>query len=87
MIAATPDGAIIIANWTFATPLGYAAYVDRTLGKRIVVTAFPGDYSSYYPQWLKSHRLYTVNEPAWQDPAFRQTIVSSDPGIVEIEAK
>ena len=87
VVANTPDGAIIVANWTFATPLGYAAYVDHTLGHRIVVTAFPGDYSAFYPNWLQSHRIFLVNQPAWEDPTIRQTIVASDPGILELEKK
>jgi len=87
VIANTPDGAIVIANWTYATALGYAAYVDHTLGKRIVVTAFPSDYSAFYPGWLASHRIFLVNQPAWSDPALRETIVASDPGIVELEKK
>jgi len=87
VIANTPDGSILVANWTFATPLGYAAYVDGSLGKRVVVTAFSADYSSFYPNWLKSHRIFLVNEPSWEDPALKQTFVTSDPSIVEIQEK
>jgi hypothetical protein len=87
VIAATPDGAILVANWTYATALGYAAYVDHSLGKRIVVTAFPGDYSAFYPEWLRAHRVYLVNQPAWDDAMFRQIVVSNDPGVMEVQKR
>src|SRR5581483_8856386 len=34
--AATPQGAIIVAEWALATPLAYAAYVERSFDDRIV---------------------------------------------------
>ncbi len=34
----TPDDAMIAAPWYYATPLYYAAYIDRSLGHRLIVT-------------------------------------------------
>jgi hypothetical protein len=87
VVAATPDGSILVANWTFATPLGYAAFVDHTLGKRIVVTAFSADYASFYPEWLRTRRIYLINEPEWQDTQYEQTIVANDPSVIEVRRK
>ena len=36
---ATPIDAVVIADWTYATPLAYAAYAERSFGRRILVTA------------------------------------------------
>lgn len=41
IIQETPPNSVIVAPWVFATPLGYAAYVERRLGDRIVETAQP----------------------------------------------
>lgn len=37
VVAATPPGAIVIAAWTYSTPLAYAEYVEHALGGRQVV--------------------------------------------------
>jgi len=87
IVANTPDDAIVVANWTFATSLGYAAYVDRSFGHRVPIVAFPAEYSYLYPDWLKMHRrIYMVNQPDWFDQRFGQSTVASDPKIVEIRA-
>ncbi len=87
VIAGTPDDGIIVVNWTYATPLGYAAYVEKRLGHRIVVTAYPSDYSEFYPGWLKTRRIFLVNQPSWTDPKFSETIVTNDPTVVELHAR
>jgi Protein of unknown function (DUF2723) len=87
-VASTPDDAILVANWTYATSLGYAAYVDHTLGHRVVVVAFPADYSYLYPGWLKKNRrIFLVNQPQFDDPAYDSKIASYDPAIIELTAK
>lgn len=37
VVAGTPPGAIVIAAWTYSTPLAYAEYVEHGLGGRQVV--------------------------------------------------
>ncbi len=87
VVNATPDDAIVVANWTYATALGYAAYADHTFGNRVVVVAFPSDYSYLYQNWLKTRRVFLVNQPEWTDPKFDGVIVSQDPSIVELRPK
>jgi hypothetical protein len=87
VVANTPDNAIIVANWTYATSLGYAAFVDHTFGNRIVVTAFPPDYASFYPQWLQTRRIYMVNQPQFEDPLLKEIIIATDPAIVEVRRR
>ncbi len=62
VIAHTPDGSIIVANWAFATPLAYAAYVEGRMGKRIVETAWVGDDAAYLPGWLRTRPVYAVTQ-------------------------
>jgi len=87
VIANTPDDAILVANWAYATPLGYAAFVERRLGHRIVVTAFPKEYRSYFDQWLKTRPVFLVNQGPYQDDSLRQTQISSDPNLVKLDLK
>jgi hypothetical protein len=57
----TPNDAVIVAEWAFATPLAYAAYVERSLGARIVVSGSPTQFAAYYPAWLAQRPLYIVS--------------------------
>jgi len=82
----TPDNAILIAHWAYGTALGYAAYVDRRLGNRIVVIGFSGDHKEFYPIWLRTRPIYLVNQ-AYTDPDFRIEPVSTDPTIVRLLPK
>lgn len=47
----TPDGAIIVAQWPDAAALGYGAFVERVLGSRLIVTAWPAQYAGQYEMW------------------------------------
>jgi 4-amino-4-deoxy-L-arabinose transferase-like glycosyltransferase len=60
VIAQTPDRSIIVANWAFATPLAYAAFVEGRMGKRIIETAWVGDDAAFLPSWLRKWPVYTV---------------------------
>jgi hypothetical protein len=53
----------------------------------VVVVAFPSDYSYLYQNWLKTRRVFFVNQPEWTDPKFDGVIVSQDPSIVELRPK
>ena len=66
IVRETPPDAIIVAPWMYATPLAYAAYVQRRLGDRIVVTGWPNDYVAYYPAWLAGRRpiRFVSDDPA-----------------------
>ena len=58
--AFTPDDAIVMADWSYATPLAYAGYVDRALGHRTVIAAFPQQYLAYAARWVRSRPVYFV---------------------------
>jgi 4-amino-4-deoxy-L-arabinose transferase-like glycosyltransferase len=60
VIASTPRNAIVIANWAYATPLAYAAYVEHRLGDRIVETAWVGDDAPYLARWTRERPVYAV---------------------------
>lgn len=57
----TPSNAIIVSFWTYATPLAYAAYVDRDMQQRIVETAWPADDVSYFPAWFHKRPIVLVS--------------------------
>ncbi len=54
VVGATPPGAIVIAAWTYSTPLAYAEYVEHDFGGRQVVNdeAPPGLVAG----WLRAGR-------------------------------
>ncbi|TAM62442.1 DUF2723 domain-containing protein [bacterium] len=56
--ASTPGDAVVVAPWMDATALGYAAYVERSLGRRIIVSAWPDDIAARYPAWMRMRPVY-----------------------------
>ncbi|HVA37152.1 MAG TPA: DUF2723 domain-containing protein [Candidatus Dormibacteraeota bacterium] len=56
--AATPADAIVVAPWLDATPLGYAAYVEHSMGRRLIVSAWPDGVARQFPQWLRRRPVY-----------------------------
>jgi hypothetical protein len=58
--ARTPPNAIVVASWNYATPLAYGAFVERSLGDRIVVTGWPTDYEMFYIKWLQDRPIFIV---------------------------
>jgi hypothetical protein len=54
----TPDNAIIIAEWNDAAALGYGAFVEHTLGSRLIVTSWPYDYLDRFDAWSKTRPVY-----------------------------
>lgn len=62
IVRETPPGAILVAPWMYATPLAYAAYVQKRLGDRIVLTGWPGDYLGYYSQWIGRRPIAFVSD-------------------------
>ncbi len=57
--AATPPGAIVIAAWTYSTPLAYAEYVEHDLGGRQVVNDEASQ--AMVDGWLRAGRpVYVV---------------------------
>ena len=57
----TPSNAIVVASWNYATPIAYGAFVERSLGDRILVTGWLSDYESDYFRWLRSRPVFIVS--------------------------
>jgi hypothetical protein len=53
-----PDGAIVVAGWVLGTTLEYGAYVDRSLGSRIIVVGWPSDFKKSYARWSAAKPVY-----------------------------
>lgn len=58
-IGQTPPRAVISAPWVFATPLAYAAYVERRLDGRIVVSAQSED-AGYLAGWARRRPVFVM---------------------------
>jgi hypothetical protein len=71
----TPKNAIVVAPWLYATPLGYAAYVDRAFGNRIVVTADPDEYLTRYRAWLGTRPVVVVSDDSETFAGFRAHVL------------
>ncbi len=56
----TPDDAIVVSAWGYATSLGYAAYVQRTFGHRSLVVGGDAQYLPYLERWLGRRPLYLI---------------------------
>ena len=67
--ANTPANAIVLAPWTYATPLAYAAYVERSFGDRIVEVGWMSDDEERIAGWLKTRPVYIVYLPWGTTPA------------------
>jgi hypothetical protein len=61
VIATTPSNAIVVAEWAYATPLAYAAYVQHIMGQRVVVSASPTQFVALYGRWLRMRPVYIVS--------------------------
>jgi hypothetical protein len=69
--ALTPADAIVIADWTYATPLAYAAYAERSLGGRIVVAGTLDNMRGYLPAWMRSRCVVYAAGAKTQDALAR----------------
>jgi hypothetical protein len=80
-----PDGAIVVAIWIDATPLEYAEFVDRSLGTRLVVPGWPGEFIDRYAAWNRVKPVYIFADSHAMDniranfsPKSITDVVSSD---------
>jgi hypothetical protein len=58
----TPSNAVLIAQWTYATPLAYQAYVLGQAGNRIVVAGEAGDLAPRVVKWKAKRPVYAISE-------------------------
>jgi hypothetical protein len=71
IVQATPNDAIIIADWVIAPPLAYDAYVLHSTGERAIVASWYGDQSDLLPRWFRTHPVYVAGTPEGSVPGFR----------------
>jgi hypothetical protein len=85
--ASTRDGAVVVAPWDWATPLGYKAYVEHGLGRRIVVCAQVADHLDEYARWLRDRQVTIVSDGPPTLPGFRlRRLSDGTPQVYELVA-
>ncbi|HEX5274018.1 MAG TPA: DUF2723 domain-containing protein [Candidatus Rubrimentiphilum sp.] len=83
---ATPDDAVLVAPWIDSTALAYAAYVDRSLGHRIVDNAWLSDEAARVPGWIRAGRhVYVVDQVVGSVPGYRLIRIPGSPDLYRIE--
>lgn len=85
VVAHTPDGAVLLAPWIDSTALAYAAYVDRSLGKRIVDSAWLSDRADRVPGWIaRGLKVYVVGEVFGDVPGYKLVKIAGSPDVYRI---
>jgi hypothetical protein len=85
VVASTRDGAVVVAQWDWATALAYRAYVDRGFGRRILVCALPRDYIEDYAGWSRGRQVAILSLGRPDVPGFRFRLLSDGtPQVYEI---
>lgn len=80
----TPDNAILIAPWIYATPLAYAAYVERRLGHRTLDAAWLQDDAALVPYWSRSRPVYVVGFIVGSVPGYALKPIGGEPTIYAV---
>jgi hypothetical protein len=84
--AKTPDDAVLLAPWVDSPPLAYAAYVDRSLGHRIVDSAWLSDEAWRVPGWIRAGRpVYVVDRVFGEVPGYKLIRIPGSPDLFRIE--
>jgi hypothetical protein len=55
--AILPDNAVVVCDWLDGTEFAYAAYVERSLGRRLVILYSSHDVE-YYLKWAKQYPVF-----------------------------
>lgn len=90
--ANTPDDAIVLAGWLDLPTLAYARYVEPSLGRRLLVGAWPSEPRERLRRWARSRRVFVVSnyilrneiERVLPKPWLHRRSPRSDPAIVEV---
>jgi len=87
IVANTPPNAIIIAGWSYATPIAYAAYVENSLDGRFPIPTRPFDD---IPLWTKTHPVFYLPFPETDVNALRgvrlEKLTGSSPPLYRVRA-
>ncbi len=80
----TPNDAILIAPWIYATPLAYAAYVEHSLGGRTLDAAWLQDDAALVPYWKRSRPVYVIGIVFGSVPGYSLKPVGGNPTIYAV---
>jgi MFS family permease len=85
IVASTPDDAVLLAPWIDSTALAYAAYVDHSLGHRIVDSAWLSDEAARVPGWMRQGRhVYVVDQVFGSVTGYRLIRIPGSPDLFRV---
>ncbi|HLI95717.1 MAG TPA: DUF2723 domain-containing protein [Candidatus Baltobacteraceae bacterium] len=84
VVEKTPDNAVLIAPWLYATPLAYAAYVEHRLGHRILDCSWLADDAPMVPIWMKTRPVYVVGQLFGQVPGYRAVRIQASGDLFKV---
>lgn len=65
----TPANGVIVASWVYAAPLAYAAYVEQSMGQRIIASAEPNEITQRLLSWTSKRPVFVIYfEPFKESP-------------------
>jgi hypothetical protein len=82
--ADTPDDAVIVAPWVLASPLGYAEYVERSYGDRIIAAGSVDADVGYLRPVLRTRPVYVVLDSQVPSGFRLRKIDAGDPPVYEL---
>lgn len=80
----TQDDAILLAPWLYATPLAYAAYVEKSLGRRVVETGWLSDDAQLVPRWMATRQVYVVGKVFGSVPGYHLVELKTSPPLYRV---
>ncbi|MBV9647530.1 MAG: DUF2723 domain-containing protein [Candidatus Eremiobacteraeota bacterium] len=84
----TPANAVLVADWSYATPLAYAAFVERSLGERVVETAHPDDDRALLRKLAARKPVFVIAPADVLIPGVTLRLRSAgDPNLYEVIAR
>ena len=84
ILAHTQQNAVIIAPWTYATPLAYSAYIQHRFGARILVAHWLDDVADDVPRWMKRRPIYVLDPESASVPGHTLEVVDRNVGLYRI---
>lgn len=86
VVSATLPDAIIVAQWDFATPLAYRAFVLRDIDRRVILTAFADDYAAEIRRWSRTRQVALIARETPHLPGIAvRRAGSGDPGVFLVQ--
>lgn len=80
----TPPNAVLISPWIYATPLAYAAYVEGSLDRRIIVSAWLKDEAQYVPMIMRTRPVYVVGILNGDVPGYTVERINGSPDLYRL---